>query len=176
MATAEKQDELNIPIKSIKTATSTMFTQIDDIHRSNILNNDNRRKLSSFSEVLKRKYLTLQRYEDQLIDILREGKEIEHFYEESTNFEILYQETLTLINDLVIKRTERTTTHTQPITESIVNNEEDVRDEDLSSRVDSSTVGQRPAVKLPKLEIVKFRGDYTKWQSFIDSFKATKTF
>ena len=176
MATAEKQDELNIPIKSIKTATSTMFTQIDDIHRSNILNNDNRRKLSSFSEVLKRKYLTLQRYEDQLIDIFTEGNKIDQFYEESTNFEILYQETLTLINDLVIKRTERTTTHTQPITESIVNNEEDVRDEDSSFSADSSTVRQRPAVKLPKLEIVKFRGDYTKWQSFIDSFKATKTF
>ena len=87
---------------------STMFTQIDGIYRSNIFNNDNRRKLSSFSEVLKRKYLTLQRYEDQLIDILTEGDEIKQFYEESTNFEILYQETLTLINDLVIKRTERT--------------------------------------------------------------------
>ena len=101
---------------------STMFTQIDDIYRSNILNNDNRRKLSSFSEVLKRKYLTLQRYEDQLIDILTEGNKIEYFYEESTNFEI-YQKTLTLMNDLVIKRIERTTTHTQPITESIVLNE-----------------------------------------------------
>ena len=48
-----------------------------------------------------------------------------------------------------------------------------MRDEDSSSSIDSSTVGQRPAVKLPKLEIVKFGGDYTKWQSFIDSFKAT---
>ena len=47
-----------------------------------------------------------------------------------------------------------------------------MRDEDSSSRVDSSTVGQRPAVKLPKLEIVKFRGDYTKWQTFTDYFKA----
>ena len=148
MATAGKQDKLNIQIKSIKTAMSTMFTQIDDIYRSNILNNDNRRKLSSFSEVLKRKYLTLQRYEDQLIDILTEGNEIEQFYEESTNFEILYQETLTLINDF-IKHTERTTTHTQPITESIVNNEEDVRDEDSSFSADSSTVGQRAAVKPP---------------------------
>ena len=69
MATAGKQDKLNIQIKPIKTAMSTMFTQIDGIYRSNIFNNDNRRKLSSFSEVLKRKYLTLQRYEDQLIDI-----------------------------------------------------------------------------------------------------------
>ena len=94
-----------------------MFTEIDDIYRSNILSNDNRRKLSSFSEVLKRKYLTLQRYEDQLIDILTEGNEIEQLYVQSTNFEILYQETLTLINDLVIKCTERTTTLTQLITE-----------------------------------------------------------
>ena len=47
-----------------------------------------------------------------------------------------------------------------------------MRDEDLSSSADSSTAGQRPAVKLPKLEIVKFKGDYTKWQSFIESFKA----
>ena len=46
MATAGKQDKLNIQIKSIKTAMSTMFTQIDDIYRSHILNNDNRRKLS----------------------------------------------------------------------------------------------------------------------------------
>ena len=130
------------------------------------MNNDNRRKLS-FSEVLKRKCLTLQSYEEQLINILTEGNEIEQFYEESKNSEILYQEKLTLINDLVIKRTERTTTHTQPITESIVNNEEDVKDEDSSSSTDSSTIGQRPAVKLSKLEIVKFRGDCLKWQSFI---------
>ena len=54
-----------------------MFAQVDDIYRSNILNNDNRSKLSSFSEILKRKYLTLQWHEDQLIDILTEGNEIE---------------------------------------------------------------------------------------------------
>ena len=47
-----------------------------------------------------------------------------------------------------------------------------MKDEDSSSNTDLSTVGQRPAVKLPKLETNKFRGDYTKWQSFIDSFKA----
>ena len=47
-----------------------------------------------------------------------------------------------------------------------------MRDEDSSSSADSSTVGQRAAVKLPKLELAKFKGDYTKWQSFIDSFKA----
>ena len=129
MATAGKQDKLNIQIKSIKTAMSTMFTQIDD----------NRRKLSSFPEVLKRKYLTLQRYENQLIDILTEADEIEQFYEESTNFEIAYQETL------LIKCTEHTTTYTQLITESIVNNEEDVRDKYLSSSADSSTIGQRTA-------------------------------
>ena len=71
MATAEKQDKLNIHIKSIKTPMSTMFTQTDDIYRSNILNSDNRRKLSSFSEVLKRKYLTLQRYEDEQENAMR---------------------------------------------------------------------------------------------------------
>ena len=70
-----------------------MFTEIVDIYRSNILNNDNRRKLSSFFKVLKIKYHTLKWYEDQLIDILTEGDEIEQFYEESTNFEIVYQET-----------------------------------------------------------------------------------
>ena len=106
--------------------------------------------------------MTLQQYEDQVIDILTEGNEIEQFYEESTNFEILYQETLTLINDLNIKRIERTTTHTLPITGSILNNKEDVRGKDSSSSADSSTVEQRPAIKLPKLEMVKFRGDYTK--------------
>ena len=47
---------------------------------------------------------------------------------------------------------------TQPVTGSIVNNEEDVRNEDSS-------------VKLPELEIYTFRGGCTKWQSCIDSFK-----
>ena len=77
MATAVRQDKLHIQIKSIKTVMSTIFTQ-----------------KSSFSEVLKRKYLTLQQYEDQLIDILTEGNETEQLYEESTNFAIVYQETL----------------------------------------------------------------------------------
>ena len=40
---------------------------------------------------------------------------------------------LTLINDLVLTGKERTATHTQSITESIVNNEEDVGDKDSSS-------------------------------------------
>ena len=44
MATVGKQDKLNIQMKAIRTAMSTMFTKIDDIYRSNILNNDNRRK------------------------------------------------------------------------------------------------------------------------------------
>ena len=83
---------------------------------------------------------------------------------------MLYQETLTLIDDLIIKRTTR---HTQSIKESTVNNEEGVRDKDSSSRAGSSTVRQRPAVKLPKLKITKFRGDYTNWLSFMYSFKVT---
>ena len=36
---------------------------------------------------------------------------------------------------------ERTTTHKQPITESVVNNEEDVRHEDSSFSAESSTAG-----------------------------------
>ena len=44
MATAGKQDKLNIQIKFTETAMSNMFTQIDHIYKSNILNNNNRRK------------------------------------------------------------------------------------------------------------------------------------
>ena len=169
MDTAGKQDKLNIQIKSIKTPMNTMFTQMifTDLILWIMIIEDNLRFLKFW-----KKYLTLQRHEDQLIDILTERNEIEQFHEEWTNFEIVYHETLTLISDLGTKRAERTTTHTQPNTESIADNEEDVRDEDSSSNTDLSTVGQRPAVKLPKLETNKFRGDYTKWQSFIDSFKA----
>ena len=169
MDTAGKQDKLNIQIKSIKTPMNTMFTQMifTDLILWIMIIEDNLRFLKFW-----KKYLTLQRHEDQLIDILTERNEIEQFHEEWTNFEIVYHETLTLISDLGTKRAERTTTHTQPNAESIADNEEDVRDEDSSSNTDLSTVGQRPAVKLPKLETNKFRGDYTKWQSFIDSFKA----
>ena len=44
MAPAGKQDKLNIQIKFTETAMSNMFTQIDHIYKSNILNNNNRRK------------------------------------------------------------------------------------------------------------------------------------
>ena len=44
MATAGKQDKLNIQIKFTETAMSNMFTQVDHIYKSNILNNNNRRK------------------------------------------------------------------------------------------------------------------------------------
>ena len=64
MATAGKQNKLNIQFESSKTAMSTMFTQIDDIYRSDIMNNYNRRKLSSFSKVFKRKHLTSKQYDD----------------------------------------------------------------------------------------------------------------
>ena len=50
----------------------------------------------------------------------------------------------------------------QPITESTVNYEEVVRDKESSSSAGSSTVGQRPAVKLPKVVIIIFKGDFTK--------------
>ena len=101
MARAGTQYESKIQIKSINTAMSTLFTQIDIIYNSGVFDNDNRRKLTSLSkEVLKRKILDLQRYEDQLINISSESDGNEQFYEESTNFEIAYQEAL--IEHLVI--------------------------------------------------------------------------
>ena len=74
MATAGKQDKLNIQIKSIKTAMSTMFTQIHDTYRSNVLNNDNRRNVFVFWS-----------FEKKIPDFT-EGNEIEQSYDESTNF------------------------------------------------------------------------------------------
>ena len=58
---------------------------------------------------------------------------------------VVYQERLTLINDLITKHAERTTTHTQPITKllvSIVTNLEDLKDKDSFSGTYSNTVGQ----------------------------------
>ena len=70
MAGAGRQFELKIQIKSINSAMSTLFTQVDNIYKSGVFDNDSRKKPTSlFKEVLKRKSLTLKRYQDQLINI-----------------------------------------------------------------------------------------------------------
>ena len=62
-------------------------------------NDNNWRKLTLFSKGFQREYNnTLQKYKDQLTDILTKGNEIEQVLQK-----ILYHVTLMLINDLVLK-------------------------------------------------------------------------
>ena len=177
-----KQNKMYIQIKSIKTAMQDMFTQVDNIYTTKNYTNDTRRKLTSTAEVLKRKYTTLQRTEEKLIDILTEENDIEQFYAESTRFEILFQETIALIEDIVIEcptNKPNTTTPIDIIRQERTNNEQNENNADSTNATNenvtnrSTTQESRPNVRLPKLEMHKFKGDHTKWQSFIDTFEAS---
>ena len=58
MTGARKQYELKIQVKLINTAMSILFTKIDNIGKSGVFDNDNRRKPTSlFKELLKSNWL-----------------------------------------------------------------------------------------------------------------------
>ena len=175
-----KQNKMYIQTKSIKTAMQDMFTQVDDIYTTKNYTDNTRRKLTSIAEVLKRKYTTLQRTEEKLIDILTEENEIEQFYAETTRFDILFQETIALIDDIVIEcptTKPNTNTPIPVIREGRTDNQQQNSNNTNSSNeniTNPSTQNEsRPNVRLPKLEMRKFKGDHTKWQSFIDTFEAS---
>ena len=65
---------------------------------------------------------------------------------EDTRFEIYSKKKLNTLNEFLRKHTERE------------------HNDNVTKRVNT--------VNLPKLEISKFNGDPTKWQSFFDSFQA----
>ena len=100
--------------------------------------------------VVKKKKITMNRLEDELVENLTNEFEIEELIEESTEFELYADEKLVLIEEMLEKQF------------SDINTEVVTKNKSTESH----------AVNLPKLEIKKFSGEYTKWQTFMDSFTA----
>ena len=109
-------------------------------------------------EVLKKKNDALKGIEDQIIEQLTNEVDIGRIIEESTDFELITEEKIVLLEEMLGKHFTTKTAESEQAS--------------LSSS-SKSTTKETHAVRLPKLEIAKFNGESTRWQTFIDSFTAT---
>ena len=105
--------------------------------------------LSSYQDTLKRKINAVKTLEDEILELENNPAVIEAILTESTKFKYESKEKLYLITKFIETNTRKKETNVQ-------------------------TRSKQPAdtMKLPKLEIAKFRGDPTTSQQFYDSFTA----
>ena len=102
--------------------------------------------LKSIAEVLKRKTAAIKTLEEKIVELETNIENMSQIINEGTRFEIYCKTKLYTLNKFLGKHTKRG------------------HNDNITKRVNT--------VKLPKLEISKFNGDPTKWQSFFDSFQA----
>ena len=102
--------------------------------------------LQSIAEVLKRKTASIKTLEEEIVELETNTENMSQVINEGKYFEIYCKTKLNILNKFLGKHTGRG------------------HDDNVTKRVNT--------VNLPKLEISKFNGDPTKWQSFFDSFQA----
>ena len=101
--------------------------------------------LESIAEVLKRKTAAIKTLEEEIVELKTNTENMSQIINQGTRFEIYCKTKLTTLNKFLGKHTGRE------------------HNDNVTKRVNTT-------VNLPKLEICKFNGDPTKWQSFFDSF------
>ena len=141
----------DVLIKSLDDSKKLMKLEVND---------ENISKLESYQETIKRKFNTVKTIEKELLDLHNESQDIATLINEGMDFEV---ECTTKLNML----------------EKFLNNH--AKEESTPMKPFSPNTRFRPSphrnlcdeVKLPKLEIQRFSGDPTKWQTFYDSFKTS---
>ena len=100
-------------------------------------------------EVVKRKAAAIKKLEDEAIDICENEEQLEKLVIESTDYEIYTKQNMARFSEF--------------LNQNFSTN----ADRKVQSNVEKAGAN----VRLPKLEILKFAGEPTKWQTFIDSYE-----
>ena len=133
--------------KILKDVTMKLFYDVKNYMDSDV--EEERIKVTSLQEVLKKKLSMIKKLEDQIVELSEKDDEIELIIREGTEFEILAEEIMSSLKEF---------------------NEQHVR---TKTELNSSQIRKdRDAVRLPKLEITKFSGNPILWQTFNDSYEA----
>ena len=112
--------------------------------------NDNLKLVvSSTLEVVKRKVAAIKKLEDETIDICESEEQLEQLVIESTDYEIYTKQNIARFSEFLNK------------------NFSTSADRNVQRDAEKASAN----VRLPKLEILKFAGESTKWQTFIDSYE-----
>ena len=150
MAPKPKLFKLHAQKAALKKVINNLLQQVQDFYeQEDGFPEELKRKLLALSEVIKRKFQVLKRLDEEILSAITDELEIEQLLEESTNFELNIEEQYTLIEEILSKHYP---SNPSPTTSTI------------SREKKNDSISQ--TVKLPRLEIAKFSGDYTKWQTF----------
>ena len=124
------------------------FYELED-EISQKINADLKLVVTSTLEVVKRKVAAIKKLEDETIGICENEEQLEQLVIESADCEIYIKQNIARFSEFVNKNMSTNT------------------DRKVHSNVDKASAN----VRLPKLEILKFTREPTKWKTFIDSYE-----
>ena len=134
-------------VVGIKKALDTVFKSLDSLIKNYSEDGSSYDLLLSLNETLDSEFKAIKEIHDELLNLIEEEEELEKEITEMMNFKLQVKEVQIKVRKIIT---------TNSIAETRSN---------LSNSSDSLK-----NIKLPKLELEKFKGDPTKWHTFFDSF------
>ena len=124
-----------------------LFTRVEDIYKN--FEEEKIENLVASLEVAEQKYSKVQELNAEA-ELIIEEEDLDQFSEEGMNIEIELKTNISRLRKFISEHSNKPT----------------------KGEANTLPTSTKSNVKLPRLEIVKFNGEYTKWQTFYDSFQA----
>ena len=143
-------------IKSAKILQKTLWRLIDK--KLNPLlhdyNQNDKSKVLAVKSKLNEKLSTLQKVNNEVLGLIEDEDAYEDYQNKADDFEIEIEEVIINIDSIILKP------ETAPVIHPLI-----------PQVVPPPTPHQNHNIKLPRIDIKKFSGDVTEWQTFFDSFE-----
>ena len=143
-------------IKSAKSLQKTLRRLIDE--KLNPLlhdyNQNDKSKVLAVKSKLNEKLSTLQKVNNEVLGLIEDEDAYEDYQNKADDFEIEIEEVIINIDSIILKP------ETAPVMHPFI-----------PQVVPPPTPHQNHSIKLPQIDIKKFSGDVTVWQTFFDSFE-----
>ena len=111
-------------------------------------NQNDKSKVLAVKSKLNEKLSTLQKANNKVLGLIEDEDAYENYQNKADDFEIEIEEVIININSIILKP------ETPPVIQPFI-----------PQVVPSSTPHQNHSIKLPQIEIKKFSGDVTEWQT-----------
>ena len=117
-------------------------------------NQNDKSKVLAIKSKLNEKLSTLQKVNNEVLGLIEDEDAYEDYQNKADDFEIEIEEVIINIDSIILK----------PETEPVIH-------PFIPQVVPPPTPHQNHNIKLPRIDIKKFSGDVTEWQTFFDSFE-----
>ena len=117
-------------------------------------NQNDKSKVLAVKPKLNEKLSTLQKVNNEVLGLIEDEDDYENYQNKADDFEIEIEEVIINIDSIILKP------ETPPVIHPFI-----------PQVVPFPTSHQNHSIKLPQIDITKFSGDITEWQTFFDSFE-----